>query len=130
MITVEQIEREYALHTIKLPKTKGEHNIFSSCMTNRRLKSMMRAIFGEYANLHVKKAKFAKIRAERYQNLYEAQLDKAAKRTLGRKFEVSDYQISGIGRNEFSDAEKEKLRKYLRLAQRYARVAQAHQACA
>jgi hypothetical protein len=46
--------------------------------------------------------------------------------TWGRKWQTSDYRVSGIGSNEFSEKMKTQLRKANTLFNGYDRVARAH----
>lgn len=45
------------------------------------------------------------------QDQYDRALDAAAMETWGRKFEATDYRVSAIGSDEFSDRHKERLRE-------------------
>lgn len=51
---------------------------------------------------------------DKLQGQYERALDKAAKELWGRPFKISDYRISCIGSDNFSEKQKEKLRKLCR----------------
>lgn len=61
-----------------------------------------------------------------FQEIYSAKLDEAMMALCGRKFEVSDYKISGIGRDEFSEEQKTELRFLVRAIQNHKDIAYAH----
>jgi hypothetical protein len=52
--------------------------------------------------------------------------DAAAKETFGRPYQATDYQISGIASDKFSDANKDKLRDLARTATDHREAATAH----
>lgn len=54
-------------------------------------------------------AQYAK-EASRLSAIYSSTLDKAAQATWGRKWHPTDYRISGIGSDDFSDVHKNQLR--------------------
>lgn len=56
--------------------------------------------------------------------------DDAAQQTLGRPFRFEDYQISGIAREEFTPAMKEKLRFAAHAGTAHTKAARAHWAAA
>jgi len=55
-------------------------------------------------------------------------LDEAAKKTWGRDFQATDYRISGIGSDEFSDEHKDKLRKLAHGSSKAKAAGAAHEA--
>lgn len=61
---------------------------------------------------------------------WNALVDEAAMQTFGRKFQFSDYRISGIAAEEFSPEHKEQLRTLAHARTKHSRIAQAHTAAA
>jgi hypothetical protein len=55
-----------------------------------------------------------------------AEADKAAKETFGRPFQVTDYKISAIGSDKFSQRSKEALREHAYEESKHATLAAAH----
>lgn len=66
------------------------------------------------------------ISAFKFSRLYSEKLDEASMATFGRKFEVKDYQISCIGREEFSEEYKKQLRFLNDAARNHSDIAYAH----
>jgi hypothetical protein len=60
---------------------------------------------------HVNAALFYKHQRERMARSWNKTADQAAQSTFGRPFEFTDYKISGIARDEFSESHKNRLRK-------------------
>ena len=59
---------------------------------------------------HAQRSREFESLADRLQGLYDQALDDAALDAWGRNFEATDYRVSGIGSDEFSEAHKERLR--------------------
>lgn len=57
-------------------------------------------------------------------------LDQAAMQTFGRKYQISDYRISEIACEEFSDEHKAQLRTLIHTAQKHKVITDAHRAAA
>jgi hypothetical protein len=57
---------------------------------------------------------------------WERVLDEAAQETWGRPFRVTDYRVSGIGSNEFSNEFKEQLRPLAQGSSKAKAIAEAH----
>ena len=57
---------------------------------------------------------------------WSKEADKASQETFGRPFGTSDYKISGIGREEFSSAAKDKLRDLAHTSAEHKEAAAAH----
>ncbi len=114
---------------IRVPRVTGLVTVFSSGVSRSHCRRLVRRIFGPDAKEHRRLALFHWNRAKRYQALYDRSLDIAAMKTLGRPFTFGDYRISGIGRDEFGEDDKARLRRYVRLLQAHRDVARAH-ACA
>lgn len=64
--------------------------------------------------------------SEKAGNLYAHALDQAAMRLWGRPFQVTDYRVSGIGSDRFSESDKALLRKLVREKQQYKDISRAH----
>lgn len=64
--------------------------------------------------------------ASAHAGAWGATADQAAQETFGRRFEVYDYRISGVGRDEFSEAHKSSLRHHARAQSLHASLAIAH----
>lgn len=59
---------------------------------------------------HAQRSREFESLADRLQDMYDQALDDAAQETWGRDFQVTDYRVSGIGSDEFSDTHKTRLR--------------------
>lgn len=57
-------------------------------------------------------------------------LDQAAMQTFGREYHISDYRISGIACEEFSEEHKAQLRTLIHTAQKHKDIADAHREAA
>lgn len=57
---------------------------------------------------------------------YGKELNKAARATWGRDFEIQDYRISGIACDEFSNKQKNRLRALAHTETKCANIAAAH----
>jgi hypothetical protein len=90
---------------------------------------MIRQLFPEFgAQEHrLAVAKFKDFE-QRLQGLYEKALDQAAIETFGRKLNIGEFHVSGIGRDEFSVAKKNRLRRLNRLKVQCQDIARAHAA--
>lgn len=69
-------------------------------------------------------------RADALKREYFKLLDKAAMETWGRKWQTTDYQVSGIGSSAFSAKMKDKLRRSNSEFNLYEKASHAHQAAA
>jgi hypothetical protein len=79
---------------------------------------------------HRKRAAENRREVERLQKRYTQELEDAAQETFGRAWEATDYRIAGIGRDEFSDERKERLRLLCRAIDARRSIAYAHDHCA
>jgi hypothetical protein len=61
---------------------------------------------------------------------WNREIDEAAMETWGRPWQVTDYRISGIGSDEFSNQRKTKLRTFAQGATKAKYIAQGHEAAA
>lgn len=68
--------------------------------------------------------------AKEHEHAWNATADEAAQQKWGRNFEASDYQISGIGSDEFSHRHKEALREHAHARSKHLSMAAAHAAAA
>ena len=64
--------------------------------------------------------------ANAHADAWSTTADEAALATLGRAFEVHDYRISGIGRDEFYEVHKVRLRHHARAQTLHASLSLAH----
>lgn len=63
-------------------------------------------------------------------NEWNALLDVAALQAFGRKYHITDYRISGIACEEFSDEHKDRLRYLAHASTHHRAVARAHASAA
>lgn len=70
------------------------------------------------------------LEAERLKARYSDLLEQAAQETFGRSWQVSDYRVSAIGRDEFSPAIKDALRFAAHAQANHQAIARAHQVAA
>jgi len=80
----------------------------------------------EHLELSQRHGEAAILQSKRYAEL----LDVAAQATFGRRFEFTDYKISAIGSEEFSEPHKVALRFTSRAATNHRTLARAHAAAA
>lgn len=64
--------------------------------------------------------------AKQHRAAWEKRADQAAQRTFGRPFEFGDYRVSGIGREEFSDLDKDALRHHAHSEGKHKSLALIH----
>lgn len=76
---------------------------------------------------HKRRAETYATALERADNQWTALYHEAIRATLGRAPELGDYRVSGIGRDEFSEQIKRKLRRLAKASTRCAMRARAHQ---
>lgn len=111
---------------VKLPKYNGKVTVFhthSSADGARVLRSVNPSWTKEdhrnLADLHA-------IAAAQHCMRHSVLLHEAAQETFGRSFQVTDYKISAIGSDRFSDEKKAELRKAARAHTYHELVARAH----
>jgi hypothetical protein len=93
----------------------------------RRLSKSMKQAFSAWGRAeHLAAARLHVERAKRHGRAYEIALNQAALSLFGRAWYVSDYRVSGIGRDEFTNASKDKLRHHLHRLQQHCDLADAH----
>lgn len=81
-------------------------------------------------DMHAQQACAMQRRADHYAKLWDREARAAALETFGRPWEFTDYKICAIGRDEFSDARKAKLRKYAYGRSDYLSARDMHARCA
>jgi hypothetical protein len=75
---------------------------------------------------HAQRSREFESLADRLQGLYDQALDDAAQDAWGRDFRVTDYRVSGIGSDEFSEAHKERLRTLAQSLSAAKTISSAH----
>lgn len=76
---------------------------------------------------HAQKAREFKALAETLQKKYEEAQDLAAQDTWGRDFQITDYRVSGIGSDEFSEKHKDTLRTLAHGMSEAETISRAHE---
>jgi hypothetical protein len=95
---------------VKLPKYNGAVSVLSA--NGADAGRLLRRRLPDFdITSHVHAALFYKRQRERMAVAWNKTANRAAQVTFGRPFEFTDYKISGIGRDEFSDGFKNRLRK-------------------
>ena len=111
----------------KFRRIRGPVTVFHVGANNQMLRRMVRQMFPEFgAQEHRLAAAKFKDFEQRLQCLYEKALDDAAIETFGRKLNIGEFHVSGIGRAEFPDAKKNRLRRLTRLKSQCQDIARAH----
>lgn len=113
--------------TIRVPKYTGPIGIFHSGVGKPVIKRWFQTYMpGLSVEDHVSKRDEAvKMYLNRSQE-YDSYLHKEFKKKFGRKYHLSDYKVSGVVRDEFSDRVKNKLGRLIREYQDYRDIAYAH----
>lgn len=75
---------------------------------------------------HTALAEAHEAEAAAQEKAWNALLNEAAMATFGRPFAFTDYRISAIGRDEFSDEHKQKIRFAAHAANYHKQAARAH----
>lgn len=75
---------------------------------------------------HARLAEQHKRAADRHDKAWNSKVDEAAKSAWGRPFKPTDYKISGIASDEFSDAHKAALRTHAHAKTAHTKLAAAH----
>lgn len=110
----------------KLPKYNGPQSVFSAHGSDAG--KIARKLFPAYGRAeHASVADEYRLAANKAKNFYAAALDDAAMRAWGRPFRVTDYRISGIGSDEFSERDKNKLRKLVAEERSFRKISEAHE---
>lgn len=88
-------------------------------LLKRFLPSATRSWHATMAELHAKKA-------IEHRDSWSSVADEAAMQAFGRKFQIYDYRISGIGRDEFAEEHKDALRLHAHSQGKHHRLAVLH----
>lgn len=113
-------------------KLKGnrhrKYNIFQS-HSSSELRQAVKQIFPSMSKEEHKSLaeKYAKLEKQK-QDEYNALVNKAFRETFGREYEVMDYKVSGIVRDEFPDEVKDSLRKLIKEMNEYEAAKTLHEA--
>jgi hypothetical protein len=75
---------------------------------------------------HASIARYHTHRAEKLLAVYKRVLERAALHSLGRPWQFTDYKVSGVGRDEFSEAHKRVLRHCIHRSYEHEDMAEAH----
>lgn len=95
--------------------------------TDRDAAKVLKRLKPEWSKAdHAALAKAHAAEAEAQRGTWDQLLDEAAMATFGRPFQFHDYQISAIGRDEFSESFKQKLRFAAHAATHHVLAARAH----
>jgi hypothetical protein len=117
---------------VKLPRYNGQASVFTATSDRDAAKVLMKTMPDVTASEAAQRSKEHAAAAEKCKAEWSKQADDAAQATWGRKFAITDYKISGIGSDAFTDDAKDKLRelahgegKHKRLAGAFAELAKA-----
>lgn len=120
------ISKKNPLYTTlhKMPRWTVKVSVFSDGDVGAK-------IVRKYSNLtkaeHIRLIKFHHFAAKRVQKLYSALLERAAQETWGRAWQFTDYRVSGIGSDEFSEPMKKVLRKTAWAITQHQHLSYVHQ---
>lgn len=114
---------------IKLPKYNGPQSVLSAHGSDSG-KLLTTRLPGWTKDDHEKAADAHEKEAARLEKEWGDLADKAAMATWGRKWQVTDYRISGVGSDEFADEWKDKLRAAAHGKSAHGGAAYAHRAAA
>ncbi len=115
---------------IKLPKYNGKVTVFQALSGVDAAKVLRQAHPDWTPDDHLTLASLHQTESAKQQMRYNILLDSAAQETFGRRFHVSDYRISAIGSEQFSELRKNELREAAHFQSRHAKIARAHMAAA
>jgi len=85
-------------------------SVLSALSPNSAVRLLKRFTPSATKSWHAKMADLHAEQSRKHRLNWSLVADRAAMRTFGRKFEVYDYRISAIGRDEFVDEDKDALR--------------------
>jgi hypothetical protein len=115
---------------IKLPKYNGNVTVFQA-VSGTDAARVLRQVNPDWTqDDHLTLASLHQTESAKQQMRYNVLLDTAAKETFGRPFQFTDYRISAIGSEEFSDELKTELRQAAHARSYHAIVARAHMVAA
>lgn len=112
--------------TVRLPRYNGKVSVFRALSSDDGAKVLRRVNPGWTQEDHRVLAQRHAEESAKQQALYNKLLDEAANETFGRPFRVTDYRISAIACDEFSESKKEALRKAAHSRTHHEIVAGAH----
>lgn len=115
---------------IQLPKYNGKVTVFQALSGTDGARVLRQAKPDWSQDDHLTLASLHQMESAKQQMRYSTLLDAAAKETLGRPFQVTDYRISAIGSEAFSDTMKVELRQAAHARSYHAIVARAHMTAA
>lgn len=114
---------EIYVQEFKIPKHSGKVTVLSASGPA----GMILARSGKWTKEeHLKIADIFGYIAVNVQDKYERTLDKASKETFGRPYQMTDYKISCIARDEYSEKRKDELRLLCKGITLYKTLASAH----
>ena len=117
------------LTSVKLPKRKGATDIFRVGLDNSQLRKLMKTIFpGKNANWHREQAMIARHNKDRAHESYQQCVQAAFVSEFGREPQITDYQVSGIYRDDLSEVSKTTIRMWLRCYEQWKDIYYAHKA--
>jgi hypothetical protein len=115
---------------VQLPKYNGKVTVFQA-LSGTDGARVLRSVNPDWtAEDHMTLASLHQTESAKQQMRYGVLLNAAAKETFGRPFQVSDYRISAIGTDQFSDSMKTELREAAHAQSYHAIVARAHMTAA
>lgn len=102
----------------KTIRRKGRRTLVSSIQLSGENAALRAWWKIHYPNItraqHIKFAKEFKALSEKLSKQWMNAADKASVKEFGKHWEIFDYKVSGIGRDDFSQTTKEKLRSITR----------------
>lgn len=125
-------EHEANLHhpayntAVKLPKHNRAETPKSAVTAEDAAKILVRNNPAWTKEDHKKLAAAHEAARKEHDDAWGRVADEAAQKTWGRKFEATDYKVSGIGSSEFSDEHKELLRHHAHSASAHSKLTSAH----
>lgn len=119
------------LKKVSIPKSNiGPVTIFSHLGLDNASK-IMRALFPKWTRSdHLDAAKEYQKELNKINAKYTKVRNQAAKETFGRDWQFTDYQVSGIGSDKFSESKKNQLRKLDAASHMLSNLVYAHEKAA
>lgn len=114
--------------TIRLRGYNGPVGVISACTPTDAGRVLRRLNPHWTKQEHIALADQHAKAAEECAQQWNALADAAAMETFGRKFSISDYRISAIASEEFSEDFKQRLRELAHAESRHSRISAAHRA--
>lgn len=111
---------------VKLRGYNGKSSVFQA-VTDRDAAQVLRRAHPAWDKAaHLALAQRHAEETVRQREAWNKLLDTAAQETFGRPFQFLDYQISGIGRDEFSEEHKAALRFHAHATTYHEQISRAH----